>query len=168
MKNTKQLTLQEIKNALQSTQENFLKLSSQSLLIEKLYTKPSPAEWSCGIVLWHIGEARTFFANEIEKVLHHTDLPIGRTMDDPVRLANIKEADIVQPSIDKILDRLEKSYSKVTTIFKNLKPSDLEIEIQHMNPKFGLMKLVDFIDHFIVEHDHIHLAQIDRILKQIR
>lgn len=167
MKNNLKLTLQEIKESLQNTQENFLALLNQSVPTEKLYTKPSPEEWSCGIVFWHIAEARLFFVNEIEKGLQNPALPIGRKMDNPIRLANIKEADINHPSKDEILNRLEKSYGEIIRLFEKLQSDDLEKEVQHMNPKFGVMKLRDFIDHFIVEHDSIHVAQINRILKQI-
>lgn len=161
------LNLQEIKESLQHSQKSFLKLLDEVVPTQKLYTRPSFEEWSCGIVFWHIGEARVFFVNEIQKVLHDPSLSIGRKMDNPARLANIEEADKVQPSSAEIRDRLEKSYAEITRLFEKLTPADLEKEIQHMNPKFGLMKLRDFIDHFIVEHDNIHVAQVNRVVKQI-
>lgn len=167
MDNTTKLTLEEIKTSLQGTQESFLKQLSQSVPKEKLYTRPSAEEWSCGIVFWHIGEARVFFVNEVRKALDNPTLPIGRKMDNPARLENIKESEISQPSVDEIQNRMEKSYHEITSLLKKLTSTDLEKEIQHMNPKFGLMTLRNFIDHFIVEHDRIHVAQINRVLNQI-
>ncbi|WBV54883.1 DinB family protein [Chryseobacterium sp. Chry.R1] len=161
------LTLEEIKESLQHSQKKFLNLLDEVVPIQKLYIRPSSEEWSCGIVFWHIGEARIFFVNEIQKVLDDPSISIGRKMDNPIRLANIEEADKTQPSPTEIRDRLEKSYTEITRLFEKLTPSDLEKEIQHMNPKFGLMKLRDFIDHFIVEHDAIHVAQINRVVSQI-
>jgi len=168
METTKKLNLSEIRQSIKNTQSDFLQLLHKSVSPSKLFLRPSPEEWSCGIVFWHISEARLFFTNEIKKGLADAYTEIGRKIDNPIRLAAITEAAQNHPSIEQINARLIDSYTQLNGTLEELTENNLTKTVLHMNPKFGVMELRSFIEHFLVEHDSIHVRQIQRILTQIR
>ncbi len=158
------LTLKDMQYIVERGQASMLNTLSNTP-DSSLFTKPSEKEWSIGVVLLHMAEAREYFVKEVEKAIASPDDKVGRTMKSEVRLKAIAEAEKATASRADIIKRLEESLATVTDCFMRLNDSDLERTIHHVHPKFGDMSMHDFVDHFIVEHNEIHDKQAQRVFK---
>jgi uncharacterized damage-inducible protein DinB len=120
-----------------------------------LYRRPTKDGWALAEVLVHIAEAREFFTAETRRVLAEPGVKMGRTMDHPGRIQNVKEHG--GASMEVIRQRLLSSYQTVLDTLKVLSGADLQVEGEHV--RFGRQTLAEFIQHFIVEHDEAHVRQ---------
>ncbi len=158
------LSLKDMEAILENGQQSMLATLFKTPDNE-IFTKPSEHEWSVGVVLLHMAEAREFFSEEVAKAMANPDDQIGRTMKSEVRLKGIAEAEKATASKAEIEKRLMESLETVKACFSSLEDSDLNRTIHHMFPKFGDMSMHDFIDHFIVEHNEKHDGQAQRVYK---
>ena len=126
-----------------------------------LYTRPAPDSWSMAQNLAHLGEAREYWVRQLSALLAQPGRAFGRTIADPARMAFV--ADHAHDTRAELTTRLDGSFSTVMTWLDTLTASDLAITGQHVSPKFGEMSVGATIQHFLLEHDHKHLAQAKRI-----
>lgn len=160
-----EMTLEAIRKTLRETQEGFLQLVDK-VSDEQLYAAPQTKgpntieeSWPLAVTLTHISEARQFFAAETWKVLDHPGSGMGRTMAHEGRVATISRAKEGGVGKVELRQHLEESYASLAKLLSRMTEDDLEIEGEHVNPKFGRQTLREFIVHFIVEHDQGHLRQ---------
>lgn len=139
---------------LDQTQRAFLDILGRANP-SSLYHRPTEDGWTLAEILVHIAEAREFFAAETRKVLAEPGAKMGRTMDHPARIQNVKEHG--GDSQEAIRQRLQKSYLTIVDALGGLSRADLQLEGDHV--KYGRQTLAEFIQHFIVEHDQAHVRQ---------
>jgi len=120
-----------------------------------LYQRSADDDWTLAEVLVHIAEAREFFAAETRKVLAEPGVKMGRTMDHPGRIRNVKEHG--GDSKEMIRQKLLSSYQSILDALEGFSDADLQVEGEHV--RYGRQTLAEFIQHFIVEHDEAHVRQ---------
>ena len=156
---TTKMTLSEMKAAMRATQTDFLALLDD-LSAGQLSRKLAPDGWSVGVVLLHLSEAREHFAADIENlVASNFAAAAGRTLAHEGRLAAIALAEGETPNKSNIRTRLAESHQTIMAALNKLQEKDLNQTITNQNPKFGVQPLWDFLGHFVIEHDRLHLAQ---------
>lgn len=140
--------------ALGQTQQAFLEILNGAGPAD-LYRRPTEDGWTLAEILVHIAEAREFFTAETRKVLAQPGVRMGRTMDHPGRIRNVKEHG--GDSKEVIHQRLSESYQTVLDTLGGLSEADLQVEGEHI--RYGPQAMAEFIQHFIVEHDETHVSQ---------
>jgi uncharacterized damage-inducible protein DinB len=151
--------LAEILDSLQHTQRAFLDILNQTN-DAILYQRPDEDMWTLAEVLVHMAEAREFFANEVLKVLAKPGVTMGRTIEHPGRIQNVAEHG--NDAAELIRSKIEASYKHLQSTLGAMTDEDLQTEGEHV--KYGLQTLAEFIEHFIVEHDEIHVQQARSLL----
>lgn len=129
-----------------------------------VYWQPDEDSWSVMQVLVHIAEFEPFFMNELKNVVQNPGVSWGRTMQHEGRLRAVEEGK--HDRLDEVYDRIRQSKEYVTSVLKQLRDEDLQIESPHVNPKFGVKSMEWLVNHFIIEHLETHLKQLDRIVNQ--
>jgi uncharacterized damage-inducible protein DinB len=157
---SERLTSARMQEKLGSTQAEFLRILNEANEAT-LYHRTSEDVWSMAQVLAHISEARQFFIRETLRVKAAPGSRMGRTMDDAIRLATVK--DHAHDSAEQLRTSLITSYKEMMRELSKLTDSDLEIKGEHV--KFGTQTLAEFLVHFVVEHDQKHVGQAQRCLE---
>lgn len=146
-----QLINQEIDNMIQIA-------SSQSE--ETIERKPSEEAWSIKEILCHAEEASRYWVNEVIAVVNKNSEVWGRTLVDVNRLAGVARSK--EMATAQILADLEKVKPFIVKSLSTLKEEDLLVEAPSRNPKFGTRSMAFVLDHFMVEHLHKHVQQMER------
>lgn len=152
-------SLAEMLKSLQQTQEAFLRILDRASLND-LYRRPAEDAWTLAEVLAHIAEARQFYTAETQKVLETSGARMGRTADYPGRLRAIAEHGHDPP--EALRSALMTSYGKLVELLQRMKDGDLQIVGEHV--RYGPQSLGEFVQHFIVEHDQVHVEQAEALL----
>ncbi len=125
--------------------------------------KPAEYEedgWSLAEVLVHMAEAREYFAKEVRKVLASPGVAMGRTVEHPDRIRNVKEHG--GDSKEAIYQWLVASHQTLVDLLEEMKEESLQSSGVHV--KFGEQTLAEFIQRFVVEHDAAHVRQARQIV----
>ena len=153
------MALSEINAAMLASQTGFLSLLDETAEA-MLYQILAGDDWPMGVVLLHLSEAREHFASDIENLaVSNFAAPVGRTLTHEGRLAAIAAAAEGSLSKANIRARLAESHDTMMTALSRLQEQDLGQTITNQNPKFGEQPLWEFLGHFVVEHDRLHLDQ---------
>ncbi|WP_307322297.1 DinB family protein [Evansella vedderi] len=131
---------------------------------ETLRWKPAENKWSIVDVLCHVEEAHRFWLHELERTVKNPETKYGRGLDHYERLAAVENTDTV--AVSEVLNKLQRLKSTIRSTLLSLNDRDLLIEATHKNPKFGTRPLSFLLDHFMVEHQDKHIAQINRNIEQ--
>lgn len=126
-------------------------------------TDPDPTtgeRWTAGQVWGHISEIVPYWlagARRIVEAPPGEPVEIGRTLDDPTRLAGIVRG--TQVAVPVLFDETRAAIGEARRFIAGLTPADLAREVRH--PRYGVMSLAAFLDRFIVAHLEEHAAQLD-------
>lgn len=122
--------------------------------------KPSEEAWSIKEILCHAEEASRYWVNEVLAVVRKNSDLWGRTLTDEKRLAGVARSKEI--TTEKILQDLEQVKPFISQTLSTLNEDDLQIEAPSRNPKFGIRSMSFVIEHFLVEHLHNHVKQMER------
>ena len=132
--------------------------SSQSE--ENIQRKLSEEAWSIKEILCHAEEASRYWVNEVLAVVQKNSEVWGRTLADEKRLAGVARSK--EMTTEKILQDLEKVKPFIAKSLSTLKEEELYVEAPSRNPKFGTRSMAFVLEHFMVEHLHNHVKQMER------
>lgn len=153
------LNLDRARETLRQCQQEFLEILDHANQ-QTLYHKPSVNVWCLAEVLAHIANARQFFGREAARGAASPEARVGRTIQDPGRLAAVR--DHGHDSAAALRNSLIATHTDLMAALDKLSENNLEATVEHVSPKFGRMALGDFIQHFIVEHEQNHVGQARR------
>ncbi|MBP1155405.1 MULTISPECIES: DinB family protein [unclassified Paenibacillus] len=125
--------------------------------------KPSENAWSIMEVMCHVEEFINFWFGEIGNVLQNSSVHFGRKLNEQERSATVAKAD--NRTVDEILKGLEDANLNALKLLSKYNTAALQVESQHVNPKFGMKPMTFVLDKFVLEHLSIHLSQMERNLR---
>ncbi|WP_079527393.1 DinB family protein [Halobacillus hunanensis] len=149
--------LQEYQQQVEQRVSQYLNVSDVSEDIVKW--KPSEDEWSILQVHCHVNESLNFWTEDLLGAVNGNE-KWGRTLKHEGRLAAVENVE--GTNIQEIRSQIEASRDRVVNELGKLDPSVLDMEKEHVNPKFGVKPLSFLVEHFIVEHVDKHVSQAER------
>jgi hypothetical protein len=123
---------------------------------------PAEPEWSIGQVAAHLAEFPHFFAAHLRRWHSNRSTVVGRTHDDPGRLAAVSEGASAQLSADLVTSLIRDAFEDLAQAMKEL--SDLDLQATTINVKYGEEPLAAYLDRYVIEHKAGHIAQLERLL----
>jgi uncharacterized damage-inducible protein DinB len=131
---------------------------------DQLYWEPGGEAWTVMQVLAHVGEFPGFFAGELLRAVADPGTRWGRTMADAARLQAV--ADGRGSTLQEAWERVQRGRQAILDALGSISDGDLDVEAEHVNPKFGRRSMRWLVEHFIIEHLEGHIGQIRRNLQQ--
>jgi hypothetical protein len=87
---------------------------------------------------------------------------MGRTHDDPGRLAAVSRGGNAQASADLVASRVRDAPQDLAQAMREL--SDVDLQATTINVKYGKEPLAGYLDRYVIEHKAGHIAQLERLL----
>lgn len=124
---------------------------------------PGGDEWTLAQLLAHLGEFPRFFADDLSRWLDDPVEPVGRTLEHPVRLAAVAEAE--RADIDALRREMDEAFAVLAAALGKLE--DRHLRAQTQNVKYGPEPLTAFLDRYILGHKEGHIDQLRRTLDTV-
>ncbi len=129
----------------------------------KLYQIPQENEWTIMENLVHIVEFLPYWSKEVVKLIEHPGQNFGRTKEDEVRNAALREHG--HDTLTQTRAALPGSYAELDETLSTL--TDDQLELIGYHSRLGKRTLEWFIYEFILDHLRDHVAQIQKCMAQI-
>ena len=157
-------------NKLATIQQNLAAAQAQFLALlahhspDSLHRQIDSEPWTPAVIMLHMCEARTHYAADVGRLLD-TDFAavVGRSTDDPRRLAQIAAAAAGTATAATIGERLEVTFAEMMSVLARVAAADLDRPVTLARPGFAGMRLAEFLDTFLVGHHQMHVAQLSAI-----
>jgi len=151
------MTIEEIAAALTQSQEGFLALLEQ-FSQESLHKQQATEPWTPAVIMLHMCEARAHYAGDVNKLVDSdfTEV-VGRSTDDPGRLAMIARAAAGSIESDAIRTQLLSSFAEMMAAVHRVEATMMNRPVQIVRPDFPDMTCADFLTRFLVGHHRLHV-----------
>lgn len=129
----------------------------------RLRAAPGENEWTVLQILGHCDEMIPYWLVQIQRVLDTPGteaVPIGRSQDDPTRLAGPARGAAGNP--DELIAQVEAESKKGAAKIRAFTPEQLQKKGIH--PRRGEMSVEEMLEFFIVTHMNEHLEQVREAL----
>lgn len=119
------------------------------------HRRPTPEEWAAAELTGHVAEFPATFAAQARRLASSPGLKLGRSLDDPGRLAAVEKlagagpveaADSVRATIRQAIEEL-----------RAIPPDAWQVAGEHS--RLGRLTVAEVVQEFIVDHIQTHLAQ---------
>jgi uncharacterized damage-inducible protein DinB len=131
---------------------------------DEVHTDPRNGEWTLAENLGHIAEFPRFFAPQIASQLAGDPAPVGRTHENPARLAAIEAAR--GRGLDDLRSDLATSLGDFAHTLEPLRDDDLARVTE--NSKYGPESLRQFLDRYVIGHKAAHVRQLRETIAAVR
>jgi len=130
------------------------------LLPDEALTDPDPdtgERWDRRQVLAHVAEMLSYWAEQVELVAAGDEVPFGRAVSNPQRIAAIERDRREDPS--RLLDRVDDGVGVALALLERLDDRAMATSGHHQT--LGEMTVAEMIDRFMVAHLEEHADQLD-------
>lgn len=122
---------------------------------EAFHRRPALDEWSAAELTGHVAEFPITFSEQARRVAASPGLQIGRTLDDPGRLAAVEKLAGAGPA--KAAGAVREGVRQAVATLRSI-PSD-RWTVKGKHPRLGELSISELVEHFIADHLQDHLEQ---------
>ncbi len=123
--------------------------------LEKFHHRPAPEEWTAAELTGHVAEFPATFAAQARRLAQNPGVQLGRSLDDPGRLAAVARLAGAGPVEGAAAVR--RCVQEALASLREIPPVGWSVRGQH--PRLGEVTVVEVAERFIVSHLQEHLEQ---------
>ena len=122
---------------------------------EAFQRRPAPEEWTAAELTGHVAEFPATFSEQARRVAESPGLQLGRSLDDPGRLAAVAKLAGAGPAEAAAMVR--SGVQQAASTLRGIPAAGWEAKGQHRS--LGEMSVAEVVERFIVCHLREHLRQ---------
>jgi hypothetical protein len=122
---------------------------------EAFHRRPGPDEWTAAELTGHVSEFPATFADQARRLASSPGAPLGRTLDDPGRLAAL--ARLAGAGPPEAAEAVRRSVREAVESLRGLPPDAWQVTGRHQ--RYGDMTVAQVVERFILNHLREHLDQ---------
>src|SRR5438067_5498225 len=147
-------TTEEIVAALEQAGEDYSRFfEAQSP--EAFHRRPAPEEWTAAELTGHVAEFPVTFSEQARRVSESPGLQLGRSLDDPGRLAAVEKLAGAGPV--EAAAAVRSGIRQAASSLGGISEAGWQAKGQH--PRLGEISAREVVEHFILDHLREHLKQ---------
>ena len=134
---------------------------------DALARDPGGEEWTLAQLLAHLGEFPGFFADDLGAWLDAATIappvPVGRTLEHPVRLAAVAEARRADLAV--LRADIDVAFAALAAVLARL--DDAHLTATTHNRTYGAEPLTTYLDRYVLGHKAAHVTQLRSTLAAV-
>jgi DinB superfamily len=147
-------TTEEIVAAIEQAGEDYARfIEAQSP--EAFHRRPAPEEWTAAELTGHVAEFPVTFSEQARRVSESPGLQLGRSLDDPGRLAAVEKLAGAGPV--EAAAAVRGGIRQAADSLRGISEAGWQAKGQH--PRLGEISAREVVEHFILDHLREHLKQ---------
>ena len=140
--------------AIEQAGEDYARLV-EGLSDEQFKRRPAVEEWTTEELTGHVAEFPTTFADQARRLAASPGLRVGRTLDDPGRLAAVGRLEGAGPA--EAAGKVRGAVHRAISELRQIPAEGWRVKGQHV--RLGEMAVAELVEHLILDHLRDHLDQ---------
>src|SRR5438093_9069324 len=122
---------------------------------EAFHRRPAPDEWTAAELTGHVAEFPVTFSAQALRLSKNPNAQLGRSLDDPGRLAAVEKLAGAGPA--EAAAQVRGGIKEAVAALRAISPDGWRVKGDH--PRLGEIMVAEVVEHFIVDHIQDHLDQ---------